>query len=102
MHNNCTHRLTVNSSVYGLLYNLATTILLAAHQLRYSLTAVLCQVCSSKTSPEIDNKRHQRMLEKIMYYNLDISYIKGVTNKIAICLSRLTHNKREAQHFPIA
>ena len=55
-----------------------------------------------KNLSEIDNKRHQRMLEKMMYYNLDISYIKGVTNKIADCLSRLTRNIREAQHFPIA
>ena len=41
------------------------------------------------------------MLEKMMYYNLDISYIKGVTNKIADCLSRITRNTREAQDFQI-
>ena len=38
----------------------------------------------------------------MQYYNLDINYIRGATNKIADCISRLTRNIREAEHVKIA
>ena len=55
-----------------------------------------------KNISDILNTRQQRMIEKLQYYNLDITHISGINNKIADCISRLTRSIREAPHFPLS
>ena len=55
-----------------------------------------------KNLGDIQNKRIQDMVAKLMCYNFKFHHIPGKSNKIADCFSRLTRRIRETEHFDIA
>ena len=55
-----------------------------------------------KEMSEIENKRQQRMIQSMANYNFKLTHIKGVSNSIADCLSRLTRCIWEAPHYFLA
>merc|ERR1712215_469870 len=54
-----------------------------------------------KNLRNIQNKRIQHMVGKLMPYNFRFHHIPGKTNQIADCFSRLTRQIRETEHFEI-
>ena len=55
-----------------------------------------------KNLGDIQNRRIQDMVGKLMPYNFKFHHIPGKSNKIADCFSRLTRQIRETEHFEIA
>ena len=55
-----------------------------------------------KETGDIQNKRIQDMVGKLMCYNFKFHHIPGKSNKIADCFSRLTRRIRETEHFDIS
>ena len=55
-----------------------------------------------KNLGDIENKRIQRMVAKLMAYRFTFHHIPGKSNRIADCLSRLTRQIRETEHFELA
>ena len=55
-----------------------------------------------KNLADIQNKRIQDMVTKLMCYNFKFHHIPGKSNRIADCFSRMTRRIRETEHFDIA
>merc|ERR1712030_241238 len=55
-----------------------------------------------KNLGDIQNKRIQDMVAKLMCYNFKFHHIPGKSNKIADCFSRMTWRIRETEHYDIA
>ena len=55
----------------------------------------------NKTLDQHRNLRIRAMMEKMAGYNFTFHHIGAEDNKIADCLSRLTRNIREAEHFSL-
>merc|ERR1711895_337468 len=54
-----------------------------------------------KNLGDLENKRIQRMVAKLMLFNFRFHHIKGKSNRIADCFSRLTRQIRETEHFEL-
>merc|ERR1712215_643163 len=54
-----------------------------------------------KNLGDIQNKRIQHMVGKLMPYNFRFHHILGKTSQIVDCFSRLTRQIRETEHFEI-
>merc|ERR1712055_551377 len=54
-----------------------------------------------KNIADIDNKRIQDMVTKLMCYNLKFHHIPGKSNEIADCFSRMTRRIREVEHIEV-
>merc|ERR1711895_125988 len=54
-----------------------------------------------KNLGDIENKRIQRMVGKLMPFNFRFHHIPGKSNKIADCFSRLTRQIRKTEHFEL-
>ena len=55
----------------------------------------------NKTLDQHKNLRIRAMIEKMAGYNFTFHHIGAEENRIADCLSRLTRNIREAEHFSL-
>ena len=53
----------------------------------------------NKPIADIQNRRHQRILTRLMNYNFKGHHIPGVDNKIADALSRLCRNVVSTHHY---
>ena len=56
----------------------------------------------NKTLDQHKNLRIRAMIEKMADYSFTFHHIWAEENKIADCLSRLTRNIREAEHFSLS
>merc|ERR1711867_409762 len=56
----------------------------------------------NKTLDQHKNLRIKAMIEKMAGYSFTLHHIGAEENRIADCLSRLTRNIREAEHFSLA
>ena len=55
----------------------------------------------NKTLDKHRNLRIRSMMEKLVEYNFIFHHVAAENNKIADCLSRLTRNIKEAEHFSL-
>ena len=52
-----------------------------------------------KPIADIENRRHQKILTRLMNYNFSGNHIAGVDNKISDALSRLCRNVVSTHHY---
>merc|ERR1712215_415737 len=101
---NQTNYSAINCEILGLKFAVESNVyyLYGAPEINVFTDANSIEGIFQKNLGDIENKRIQRMVAKLMPYRFTFHHIPGKSNKIADCLSRLTRQIRETEHFELA